>query len=286
MKVILIATLFSLLIGTGFVGMVNANPIAMTPPIVNANNMKTSCSISKIKGELWASVDIEYFMNTILSYGDSFLTPHLGRYDVVANSLDANYPMPLSAKNISIQINKQEINWQYDNKGFCYIFGSNLPEINWTIKPVPKTFTISVHYNRPIPNNSASNSIAGEYILVQPLIPRFGSIETPSFPLYSWSDYGATTASFSIQSGLDVSLADAYWIAIGDGSLSKVEFSKNSSKEMLFQIEGQSMPNSLRVSGEQLFPYGLVITINVTNSNVNFNWNAKSIDDYYGNFFQ
>jgi hypothetical protein len=266
MKVILAVTLlFLLIIITTLFGMADANPVVMTPPIVNANNMKTSCLISNINGEFWASVDIEYAMNTILSYGDSFLTPHLGQYDVIANSLYANYPIPLSAKNIRIQINGQEINWQYDNKGFCHIFGSNLPRINWTIKPVPKTFTIAVHYDQPIPTNNPFNSIAGQYALVQPLIPRFGSTDTPSFPLYSWSDYGATSATFTIKSGVDASLLDAYWIAIGNGSLSKVQYLTHSSKEMAFQVRGQDMPNSLKASDEQLFPYGLVITINQAN---------------------
>jgi hypothetical protein len=259
MKAILVSLMVAMIVGVSSVGIVSANPIAMTPPIVNANNMKTSCSISNTNGELWASVDIEYTMNTILSYGDSVATQHLGTYNVVDSSLDAHYPMPLSAKNISIQINKQEIQWQYKDKEVCHIFGSNLPVINWTINPVPKTFTVTVHYDQPIPTNSPNNSIMGHYALVLPLIPRFGSTDTPSFPLYSWFDYGITSSTFSIQTGLYASLIDGYLIARGNGSLSKADYSTNNTQEIQFQINGQTMPNFPEL---QTFPFGAVITIN------------------------
>ncbi len=34
-------------------------------------------------------------------------------------------------------------------KTFRDIFDSNLPEINWTIQPVPQDFTIAVVYEQP-----------------------------------------------------------------------------------------------------------------------------------------
>jgi hypothetical protein len=262
MRKALVTTLLLLvLICTVFVGLVNANPNIMitgNPPIVSATFTKTDCSIYNINGQPWASVEIVYSMKTIHSYGDTFEVPYSGQHNIVTNKLEAHYPMPLSAKNINIQINNQEINWQYDTKGFIHIFDSNLPTINWTIQPVPKTFDITVHYEQPIPSTSLSNSYLGQYALVLPLIPRFGSTDTPSFPLYSWFDYGITSSIFSIQNGLDANLIDGYLIAL-NGSLSKAEYSTINSQGMQFQIKGVRM---LNFPEQQSFPHGAVITIN------------------------
>ena len=261
MKAILAIALVSMLIVISFAGIVTANPNIMitgNPPIVSATFTKTDCSIYNINGQPWASVEIVYSMNTIHSYGDTFEVPYSGQHNIVTNKLEAHYTMPLSAKNISIQTNNQEINWQYDNKGLIHIFDSNLPTINWTIQPVPKTFDITVHYEQPIPSTSLSNSYLGQYALVLLLIPRFGSTDTPSFPLYSWFDYGITSSTFSIQNGLDANLIDAYLIA-HNGSLSKAEYSTINSQEMQFQIKGVRMTN---FPEQQTFPYGAVITIN------------------------
>lgn len=104
------------------------------PPIVSADEVEVNASISRINGELWAKADIEYKMDTIHAFGESYYNSNYGETDnVVTDKLEAHYPIPLSAKNISVVVNDQERDWQMDNKGFCHIFDSNLPEMNWTI---------------------------------------------------------------------------------------------------------------------------------------------------------
>ena len=243
-------------------------PQQNTPPIISASHTETYCSIFNLDGELWANVDIEYQMKTIYNLGNSFSLPHQGDFKIVTDTVNAHYPVPISAQNISVKINNQEISWQYHNKGFCHIFDSNLPEINWTISPVPKTFTINVHYAQPIPNNIPNSPSIGQYALVLPMIPRFGSTDTPSFHLYSWFDFGTTSSKVSIQAGQDITLLDAYLIKVGSGSLSEVEYSINNTKEMQFQIQTQWDSTF----AEQTFPYGAVIfssKVSPTSSPVN-----------------
>jgi hypothetical protein len=230
-------------------------PIQNTPPIISASYTQTNCSIFNINGELWANVDIEYKMKAIYNLGNSFSRPYEGGFKIVTDTVNAHYPVPISAQNISVKINNQEISWQYDNKGFCHIFDLNLPEINWTIGPVPKTFTVSVHYVQPIPKNNPNSLDMGQYALVLPMIPRFGSTDTPSFPLYSWFDFGTSTSNLSIQAGQDITLLDAYLLERGNGSLSEVEYSTNNTREIQFQIQGQWDSKF----AQQSFPYGAVI---------------------------
>ncbi len=236
-------------------------PAQDTPPIISANHTETKCSIFNLDGELWANVDIEYQMKTIYNLGSSFSRRYEGDFKVVANTVNAHYPVPISAQNLSIKINNQEISWQYHDRRVCHIFDSNLPEINWTIGPVPKTFTINVHFAQPIPENSQNNSIPGEYALVLPLMPRFGSTDTPSFPLYSWYDFGTSSADISIEGVQDFSLLNAYLIERGNGAISEVkEYSINNTKEMQFQIQTQWDSTY----AQQTFPFGAVIFISQT----------------------
>jgi hypothetical protein len=259
-----IVILFSLLLflllpiqGNAIVSM----PPQDTPPIISANHTETNCTIFNIDGELWANVDMEYQMKTIHTLGSSFSRPYEGDFKVVANTVNAHYPVPISAQNLSVKINNQEISWQYHDRRVCHIFDLDLPEINWTIGPVPKTFTVTVHFVQPIPKNSQNNSLPGQYALVLPLMPRFGSTDTPSFHLYSWYDFGTPSADISIEGLQDFSLLNAYLIARGSGSLSEVErYSINNTKEMQFQLQAQWDSTY----AQQSFPFGAVVLISQT----------------------
>jgi hypothetical protein len=242
------------------------------PPIVSVGEMQVNAYISSIGEEPWAKVDIEYKMDTIHAFGESYFDSNYGQTsNVVTNKLEAHYPIPLSAKNISIKVNNEEEEWQLDNKGFCHIFDSNLPEINWTIQPVPNHFTITVHYEEPIPVTTESTSYLGQYALVFPLILRFGSTDTPSYPLYTWFDYGTTDAMFAIQTQAYISQINAYSIAT-NGTLPKIAYPTGNSAELLqFKISGSGdqilfqrySRNANLVSNDPtLFPKGAVVTMN------------------------
>jgi hypothetical protein len=251
---------FTIILIFSIQGISSAQPTMGTgksPPIVNANEMQVNASISLVNQQLWASVDAQYSISTIYGLGQSYSVKYNGDngdFNVVTNKLEAHYPIPLSTKNISVEINNQEQNWQIDNNGFCHIFDSNLPEINWTIQPVPSHFTITVHYEEPIPSTTGSTAYLGQYALVFPLIPRFGSTDIASYPLYTWFEHGTTVASFTIQSQPDIYKINANSIDL-NGSLSKMTYSiDNMSKVIEMQISGNN---------EQApFPYGAVITMN------------------------
>jgi hypothetical protein len=249
------------------------------PPIVNADEVQVNASISNINGELWAKVDIEYKMDTIHALGESYYNSNLGETDnVVTDKLEAHYPVPLSAKNISVMVNDQEKDWQMANRDFCHIFDSSLPEINWTIQPVPQDFTITVHYEQPIPSTTESTAYLGQYALVFPLILRFGSTDTPSYPLYTWFDYGTTVATFTIQTQAYISQINAYSITFT--GLSKIGYSASNSAELLqFKISGNGNQilfqrysrNVTQVSNDStLFPQGAVLTMNAQTAQSTF----------------
>ena len=73
---------------------------------------------------------------------------------VTQDTLEAHYPIPSDATNISVSVDGKEVKLQTDPHGYFHIFDSNLPEINWTISPVPRDFRVAVHYEA---TNSKNN---------------------------------------------------------------------------------------------------------------------------------
>jgi len=230
--------------------------------------MQAKAEISNVNGELWATVDIDYNTDTIHGLGDSYTVSlqkeyfppneqtHYLKIQVVSNKLEAHYPYPLNAKNLTVSVNNEKKEWQVDNKGYCHIFDSNLKEINWTIEPVPKTFSIRVHYEQPVAKTSANTKYLGEYALVFPLIPRYGS-SNPPYPLYSWFSYRTTSSSFTIHTNNLAKQVTAYSIDTR-GSLAQIDSTSNLGSTMQMQIQNNNEQKS--------FPYGLVVTINPVNS--------------------
>jgi hypothetical protein len=245
----------------------SANPSfpSNTPPIVSVSNMEVNVNVSSVHSQLWATVDIKYKTDTIHGFGDSYTLPlpkeyfpptdgiHYSTIRVVSNMLEAHYPYPLNAKNLTVKINDEEKDWQIDNRGYCHIFDSNLKEINWTIEPVPKTFDATVHYEQPIPKISDSQQYLGQYALVLPLIPRYGSTNPP-YPLYSWFSYRSTTASFSIQVDQSVNQVNAYSID-NQGTLTQINPSGNIGSKIELQI--------INSNDQTSFPYGALLVANI-----------------------
>ena len=183
--------------------------------------------------------------------------------------MEAHYPYPLNAKNLTVSVNNENKEWQVDNKGFCHIFDSNLKEINWTIEPVTKAFSIRVHYEQPIPKTSANTQYLGEYALIFPLILRYGSTDPP-YPLYSWFSYRTTTSSFTIHTNNLAKQATAYSIDT-QGSLTPIDPTSKLSSSMQLKIQNNNEQKS--------FPYGLVLTINPSNSYSNADsYTSDSLD--------
>jgi hypothetical protein len=283
MKKVFATLIILLLASLSLLSLVSANPSFPpdTPPIVSVSNMQANAEISNVNGQLWATVDIEYNTDTIRGLGDSYSVSlpkeyfppneptHYVKIQVVSNKLEAHYPYPLNAKNLTVSVNNEMKEWQVDNKGLCHIFDSNLKEINWTIEPVPKAFSIRVHYEQPIAKTSANTQYLGEYALIFPLIPRYGSTDPP-YPLYSWFSYRTTTSSFTIHTNNLVKQETAYSIDT-QGSLTPINSTSKLSSIMQLQIQNNNEQKS--------FPYGLVVTINPANSySNNYGFTTNSLD--------
>jgi hypothetical protein len=263
-----IVTLFLVFLPLLNLASANPSPPPDTPPIVSVSSMQANAEISNVNGQLWATVDIDYNTDTIRGLGDSYSEPlpkeyfppneqtHYIKIQVVSNKLEAHYPYPLNAQNLTVSVNNEQKDWQIDNKGFCHIFDSNLKEINWTIEPVPKTFVIHVHYMQPIAKTSANTQYLGEYALIFPLIPRYGSTDPP-YPLYSWFSYRTTTSYFTVNINNLAKQATAYSIDTR-GSLTQIDSTGNTDSTIQMQISNNNEQKS--------FPFGLVVVASSLNA--------------------
>lgn len=202
------------------VNVAKANPMyTEIPPKVSMPKIMVNASISTVDGRLWVEVNAEYQMHTIYGFGDSYRAQNTGMGLVVDPSpyvtvtvtqdiLEAHYPTPSNATNISVKINNKETSWQME-KGQFHLFDDNLPQINWTIAPVPQDFNITVHYEQPISETTEAYSYLGDYAFTLPLYGRYGC-SIISFPLYDWAGYPPTEYKLQIESA--ISNIDTYSI--------------------------------------------------------------------------
>ena len=189
------------------VNVVKANPMyTEIPPMVSMPEMNVNATISRVNGLLWAKIDAEYQMHTVYGFGDSYLAQNRGMglvvdpspyvtVTVTQDTLEAHYPIPSNATNISVKINDEETDWQQD-KGRFHLFDANLPQINWTVSPVPQDFNVTVHYEQPISKTSEAYGYLGDYAFTLPLYGRYGC-SIISYPLYDWS--GDPVIKYNIQ---------------------------------------------------------------------------------------
>jgi hypothetical protein len=197
--------------GSRLINLAKANPGSSNQiaPVVNVPDMQVNATISLVESGLWVKVDATYTMRTLHAYGDQFLTPNYGMglvpnpseyvtVTVAYDMLDAYYPMPLNATNISFKMDDSELNWTTREQGF-HLFDTNLPEVEWRIQHVPRNFIITAHYEFPVQTTGETYGYLGEYALLFPLGARFDlkDIIDYGFTGYPW--FGESTTHFSIQ---------------------------------------------------------------------------------------
>jgi hypothetical protein len=190
-----------------------AYPISEIPPKVNVQEMKVNATILSVNGTLWAEIDADYAMHTVYAYGDSYLAENSGmglvKYPespyltvtVTQDVLEAHYPIPLDATNISVELNGNKVGVQQDSHGFFHLFNADLAEINWTVSPVLDDFIVSVHYEHPVHRTTEDYNYLGDYVVALPLYGRYGCSNI-SYPLYSWYGYPPNNYSIQIESKL------------------------------------------------------------------------------------
>lgn len=183
-------------------------PTVEVPPKVKVTETIVNASISRVSGKLWAKIDAEYKVQAIYAYGDSYLAENYGmglvlypdspylQATVTQDVLEVHYPIPSDAVNISVWLDSKKVSVQHDAHGYYHLFGTYLEEINWTISPVPKNFTVKVHYEQPVSETTATYAYLGEYALTLPMYGRLGCSNI-SYPLYSW--YGYPPNNYRIQ---------------------------------------------------------------------------------------
>jgi hypothetical protein len=188
---------------------VQANLTSSIPPMVTAQKMIVNATVIQVDGDFQVNVDAEYQMHTIYGLGDSYVTQNWGfglmvdpspyvTVTVTQDTLEAHYPIPSNASNISVKINGFETEWWQD-KGKFHLFGENIPQINWTISPVPRDFSVRVHYEEPISKTIEAYDYLGDYAFILPLFGRFGCSNI-SYPLYDWAGYSSTEYNIRIDS--------------------------------------------------------------------------------------
>lgn len=234
------------------------------PPIVSVSQMNFNATISSFNNQLWANVDVEYNTSTIHAFGDSYLLPKefatptdpspYIKFTVVTDKLDADYPIPLDATNISVKVNNQDVQWQMKDRSIYHLYGSDMPRIGWTIQPVQHGFTINVHYEHPLLKTSDE-----EYALIIPLGQRYSSTGAPAYPLYDWFGQGNPVASINIRTEQVISQIKAYSIN-NTGTLSPISYSNS----MYGTVNQATM--EINKAEQTSFPFGAVIVMNTNPS--------------------
>jgi len=188
-------------------------PIYDIPPKVNVSETNVNATVSRFNGVLWVKIDAEYMMNTVYAYGDSYLSENYGMglvlypdspyvmVTVTQDVLEAHYPVPPDATNISVSLNGEEVEAQQDAHGYFHLFDFDLAEINWTVSQVPNDFVVEVHYEHPVSEIPASYAYLGDFAVTLPLYGRYGCSNI-SYPLYSWYGYPPNNYSVQIESNL------------------------------------------------------------------------------------
>jgi hypothetical protein len=264
-----LAFLFSMLAGTLSVNLSKANPSqpAEIPPIVSVPEIQINAEIARTNGTLWAKVDATYSMNTIHSFGDTFQAPNYGfglyvdpspyvTFTVAYDRLDAQYPVPLGATNISIKINDSELDWAPTNRTF-HLFNANLPELHWKITPVPSNFLIAAHCEQSAPTTVSAYSYLGKNAYLFPLGARYGLQEVISYAYNEYPWFGdSSVAKIGIQLEPTFNNIHAYSID-GFGKLKPLNYTistGNSAEKIELTVSGETP-----ASYETTSPYGIVL---------------------------
>jgi hypothetical protein len=255
---ILVLGLFvsSSLVGVISLAQANPGPATQIPPVVDVPEMQIKTQVIRTEKEALALVDLTYTMKTRYGYGDSFQTRNWGmntlvnpepyvEVNVVYNELDAYYPIPPNATNVSFKIEDNSLNWTLGRQHSFHLFDNDLSELTWKIKPVPDSFQIKAHYEVPLQKTPEIYSYLGEYALIIPLEAQFGLEGTASnYNDYLWFDN--STADFSIQTDEDFNDITAYSID-GLGTLEKLNSTltrQDKTAQTNFEISIADLSNS------------------------------------------
>jgi hypothetical protein len=224
------------------------------PVVVTVPKMMVSATVSDNSGVFFAEVDSTYQTETVYKIGDTF-APGI---KIAFDRIDAYYPVPLNATNISVEANGSSRDWTYRPTGFTHLFDVNLPLINWTLTPVPENFTLTTHYQNQIPRTDSTYAYLGKYALLIPLESRYGLDDiSGNYSGYSWFGFSGNVnaAQFNIVLQSSVNNVHAYSIS-NLGTLTPLDITASNEKEMQFEL-----PKS------DLFPFGVVLTFDNNSSN-------------------
>jgi hypothetical protein len=214
------------------------------PVIVTVPDMQINAEIIQRNG-VYATVDSIYQTTTIYKFGDTY---NNGKIRIAFNRIDAYYPLPVGSKNIQVQIDGLDLNWTDRYRGFTHLFDSDLPNINWSISPVPQTFSLSTHYEFTVPKTSPANAYLGTYACLIPLESRYGlDAISGNYSGYSWVGW-STNSSALVRIKIDPSFSNAHLYSINNvGTLTEVKFqlSKDNIAETQIQLIGSSRPFGL-----------------------------------------
>jgi hypothetical protein len=224
------------------------------PVVVAVPKMMVNATVLDNAGAFYAAVDSTYQTETVYKMGEPF-APGI---KIAFNRIDAYYPVPLNATNISVEANGSSQNWTYRPTGFTHLFGVNLRLINWTLTPVPENFTLTTHYQSRISRTDSTYAYLGKYALLIPLESRYGLDDiSGNYSGYSWFGFSENvTAQFDIKMQSSLSNIHAYSIS-NLGTLTPIDVNALNEKEMQFEL-----PKS------DLFPFGVVITFDENSSNL------------------
>jgi hypothetical protein len=226
--------------------LVTANPSIPPdiPVVVTVSDIQISAEISQING-VYARVNSSYPTSTVYKFGDTYNNGTIG---IAYNRIDAYYPIPVDSKNVQVQINGQDLNWTDRHRVFTHLFDSDLPNINWSISPVPQTFLLSTHYEFNVPKTSQANAYLGTYACLIPIESRYG-LDTirGNYSGYSWVGW-STNSSAHVRIKIDSSLSNTHLYSINNlGTLTELKFQLSSDNiaETEMQLTGSTRPFGL-----------------------------------------
>lgn len=217
------------------------------PVVVTVPNIQIDAEISQ-SNEAYATVDSIYQTTTVYKFGDTY---NNGSIRIVYNRIDAYYPVPIDSKNVQVKMDSEDLNWTYRDKVFTHLFDSDLPNINWSISPVPNTFSLSTHYEIDVPKTTQANKSLGTYALVIPVESRYGLDEiSGNYSGYSWVGW-SSNSSAHVRIKIDPSFSNLHLYSINNlGLLTQLEYRL---------LNGNLAETQIQLIGSNR-PFGLVLT--------------------------
>ena len=162
---------------------------------------------------------------------------------VAYNRLDAQFPVPLNATNLSVKMDAEETNWTFTSR-INHLLDANLPELHWGITPVPSNFSITTHYEYTVPSTTEAYAYLGKHACLFPLNSRFGLEGAINYNgnEHPWLT-NATCTKFNIRMNPFFTNLKAYSVD-GFGTLTPINFTltmNNSTPTMQFTLSKENI---------------------------------------------